>query len=225
MSDEEKAPPPEEAAPPPEEPSPPSEEEPAPPPSAPPPEAPPVPSLLPEGEAAAPPPPPPPPAEPEPSGPSGEEVRIFVLKTTANQERAVANLLEKAAARGGHDIRSILIPEELKGYALVETPHREFLEQAMAGLHHARSLVRGETLVKDIAHFLVPKAMVTGITEGAIVEVVSGPFKGEKARIKRIDSAREEITVELFDALVPIPVTLRGDHVRVLTKEEAEGPG
>jgi transcriptional antiterminator NusG len=145
-----------------------------------------------------------------------------VVKTTANQERAVAALLEKAALRGGFDIRSILVPEELKGYALVETPHRENIEQAMAGLHHARSVVRGTTTIQDIAHFLVPKAMVTGISEGAIVEVTSGPFKGEKARIKRIDSGREEITVELFDALVPIPVTLRGDHVRVLTKEETE---
>lgn len=178
------------------------------------------PSLLPPETVAAPPPPP----EPAPEAPeeAKERVPIFVVKTTANQERAVAALLEKAALRGRFDIRCILVPEELKGYALVETPHRENIEQAMAGLHHARSVVRGTTTMRDIAHFLIPKAMVTGISEGAIVEVTSGPFKGEKARIKRIDSGREEITVELFDALVPIPVTLRGDHVRVLTKEETE---
>lgn len=176
------------------------------------------PSLLPP-EPQAPPPPQPAPAAPEEPP---ESVSIFVVKTTANQERAVAALLEKAALRGRFDIRSVLVPEELKGYVLVETPHRENIEQAMAGLHHARSVVRGTTTMQDIAHFLVPKAMVTGISEGAVVEVTSGPFKGEKARIKRIDSGREEITVELFDALVPIPVTLRGDHVRVLSKEETE---
>ena len=55
--------------------------------------------------------------------------------------------------------------------------------------------------------------------EGNIVEVISGPFKGEKARVQRIDQAKEEVTVELFEAMVPIPITVRGDHVRVLEKE------
>ncbi|MFA5314292.1 MAG: transcription elongation factor Spt5, partial [Methanomassiliicoccales archaeon] len=48
----------------------------------------------------------------------------------------------------------------------------------------------------------------------------AGPFKGEKARVQKIDESKEEITVELFEALVPIPVTVRGDHVRVLEKEK-----
>ena len=34
-----------------------------------------------------------------------------------------------------------------------------------------------------------------------------------------IDQAKEEVTVELFEAMVPIPITVRGDHVRVLEKE------
>jgi transcriptional antiterminator NusG len=53
-----------------------------------------------------------------------------------------------------------------------------------------------------------------------VVELIAGPFKGEKARVKQIDEAKEEITVELFEAMVPIPVTVRGDHVRVLEKEK-----
>jgi transcriptional antiterminator NusG len=51
------------------------------------------------------------------------------------------------------------------------------------------------------------------------VELVAGPFKGEKARVQKIDESKEEITVELFEATVPIPVTVRGDSVRVLEKE------
>ncbi|MDL5503376.1 MAG: transcription elongation factor Spt5, partial [Candidatus Methanoperedens sp.] len=46
--------------------------------------------------------------------------------------------------------------------------------------------------------------------------------KGEKARVKRIDSTHEEITVELFEAMVPIPVTVRGDNVRILKREDEE---
>ena len=71
----------------------------------------------------------------------------------------------------------------------------------------------------EIDHYLAPKPLVSGIMEGDVVELVAGPFKGEKARVQKIDEAKEEITVELFEAIVPIPVTVRGDHVRVLEKE------
>jgi len=43
-------------------------------------------------------------------------------------------------------------------------------------------------------------------------------FKGEKAVVKRVDSAKEEITVELYESIVPIPITVRGDNVRVVEK-------
>jgi transcriptional antiterminator NusG len=55
--------------------------------------------------------------------------------------------------------------------------------------------------------------------EGDVIELIAGPFKGEKARVQKIDESKEEITVELFEAMVPIPVTVRGDHVRVLEKD------
>ena len=51
------------------------------------------------------------------------------------------------------------------------------------------------------------------------MELVNGPFKGEKARVQNIDEGKEEITVELIEAMVPIPVTVKGDSVRVIDKE------
>jgi transcriptional antiterminator NusG len=61
---------------------------------------------------------------------------------------------------------------------------------------------------------------VADITEGDIVEIINGPFKGEKARVKQIDASKEEITVELFEAMVSIPVTIKGDVVRVIERED-----
>ena len=77
----------------------------------------------------------------------------------------------------------------------------------------------GTVSLEELTPHLTPPPAVTGIEEGNIVEVISGPFKGEKARVQRIDQAKEEVTVELFEAMVPIPITVRGDHVRVLEKE------
>lgn len=152
-----------------------------------------------------------------------DDASIFVIKTTANQERSVANILEQRTRKERYDIRAVLVPDELKGYVLVESPRPEIVDQAIQTIPHARALVKGRSTLGEVEHFLTPKPAVTGITEGAIVELISGPFKGEKARVKRVDEAHEEITVELFEAMVPIPITVRGDHVRVLSKEEAGG--
>lgn len=147
---------------------------------------------------------------------------IFAVKTTANQERSVANLLAMVARKENMDIRSVLVPEELKGYVLVESPMPEIVEQAIQNIPHAKAVVKGASSIAEVEHFLAPKPVVTGISEGDIVELTSGPFKGERARVKRIDESKEEITVELSEAMVPIPVTVRGDIVRVLSKEETK---
>ena len=145
---------------------------------------------------------------------------IYVVKTTVNQERNVANLIEKVAKKEHLGIHAILAPDGLKGYVLVEAEGPEVVDQVIQNVPHARVLVKGQSSFAEIAHFLTPKPTITGITEGSIVELISGPFKGEKARVKRIDETHEEITVELFEAMVPIPVTVRGDNVRILKREE-----
>jgi transcriptional antiterminator NusG len=96
----------------------------------------------------------------------------------------------------------------------------EIVEHAIQNIPHAKAVVKGASSIAEVQHFLAPKPVVTGISEGDIVELISGPFKGEKARVKRVDVSKEEITVELFEAMVPIPITVRGDHVRVLSKDD-----
>jgi len=150
------------------------------------------------------------------------DTSIYVVKTTANQERSVANLIAQIARKDGYDIRSLLVPDVLKGYVLVESPAPEIIEQAIQGIPHARTVIKGSSTFDEVEHFLTPRPAVVGIDEGAIVELISGPFKGEMARVKRVDAAKEEITVELFEAMVPIPVTVRADHVRVLSKDEVQ---
>jgi len=150
---------------------------------------------------------------------------IYALKTTVNQEQAVANMVESAIKekeKREHGLKAILVPEELRGYVLIEATFPEVIEQIVQSIPHARGLVKGEMELEEIEHFLTPKPSVTGIIEGSIIEIVSGPFKGERARVTKVDEAHEEITIELFEAMVPIPVTVRGDSVRVLSKEKHE---
>lgn len=145
---------------------------------------------------------------------------VMAVKTSIGHERTVADAISSRAKSTDAGIYSILSPATMRGYIFVEVMNAERLQQMVKGIRRARGLVQGETSLDEIDHFLEPKPLVSGIMEGDIVELVSGPFKGEKARVQHIDEAKEEITVELFEAMVPIPVTVRGDNVRVIEKEE-----
>jgi ribosomal protein L24p/L26e, archaeal len=144
---------------------------------------------------------------------------IMVLKTQMDQEKSVADSLLSKANIGEKDIFAILSPGNLRGYLFVEGMNTEQLREKTRDIRKARSFVDGETSLEEIDHYLTPLSTVIGIVEGDIVELVNGPFKGEKARVQQIDQGKEEITVELIEAMVPIPVTVKGDSVRVLEKE------
>lgn len=165
-----------------------------------------------------------PPAPAAPLTPMEPEVfvnRIFAIKTTSKQERTVADNILKAIDTKATDVKvtAIIVPNELQGYVLVETPEKmNRIEQLVELIAHARTVIKGETSLAEVGHFLIPKPVVAGIEEGTIVELIAGPFKGEKAVVKRVDSGKEEITVELYESVVPIPITVRGDNVRVVEK-------
>ena len=149
-----------------------------------------------------------------------KETGIFAIKTSIGHEKMVANWLALRARKRKLEVYAILSPPKLRGYLLLEgVKNKEALQDLIKGVQHARSVVDGTSSLEEIEHFLTPKPLVSGIEEGDVVEIIAGPFKGEKAKVTQIDEGKEEITVELFEAMVSIPVTIRGDHVRILEKE------
>ncbi len=150
------------------------------------------------------------------------ENTIYAVKTSIGHERIVADAIENKATRKGAELFAILSPQPMRGYIFIEATNPDALQELLKGVKKVRGIVRGEAgtiSLEEIEHFLAPKPLVSGIVEGNIVELIAGPFKGEKARVQQIDEAREEITVELFEAMISIPITVRGDHVRVIEKE------
>ena len=78
----------------------------------------------------------------------------------------------------------------------------------------------GESPLGDVLPYLEPKAATTGIEEGSIVEIHGGAFRGQAARVTRVTESKEEVTVELFEAAVPVALTVRADQVRVTQRVE-----
>ncbi|PSQ21501.1 transcription elongation factor Spt5 [Halobacteriales archaeon QS_8_65_32] len=142
---------------------------------------------------------------------------MYAVKTTASQERTVADMIIN---REEEEIHAALAPDSLTSYVMVEAEGHAALERVLGEIPHARNLVPGESSITEVEHFLSPKPDVEGIAEGDIVELIAGPFKGEKARVQRIDEGKDQVTVELYEATVPIPVTVRGDQIRVLDSDE-----
>ncbi len=142
---------------------------------------------------------------------------IYAVKTTASQERTVADMI---ATKEEDDVHAVLSPDSLTSYVMVEADGTAVLERLLEEIPHARTIVPGNSTIAEVEHFLSPTPDVEGIAESDIVELIAGPFKGEKARVKRIDEGKDQVTVELYEATVPIPVTVRGDQIRVLDSEE-----
>jgi transcriptional antiterminator NusG len=141
---------------------------------------------------------------------------IYAVKTTASQERTVADMI---MSREDDRIHAALAPDSLTSYVMVEATDDSIIQRHLDEIPHARNLVPGESDLSEVEHFLSPTPDVEGIAEGDIIELIAGPFKGEKAQVQRIDENKDQVTVELYEATVPIPVTVRGDQIRVLDSE------
>jgi transcriptional antiterminator NusG len=144
-------------------------------------------------------------------------VGIYAVKTTASQEQTVADMI---MTREEQSVHAALAPDSVTSYVMVEAEDSAVFDRILDEIPHARGVVEGQTSMSEVEHFLSPTPDVEGIAESDIVELIAGPFKGEKAQVQRIDEGKDQVTVELYEATVPIPVTVRGDQIRVLDSDE-----
>jgi transcriptional antiterminator NusG len=148
---------------------------------------------------------------------------VFAVRTTAGQEKNVANLISARVATTNLPIKAILVPETLKGYVLIEAEGPHFVEKAIAGIKHVRSRIQGIVSFKEVEQYVVVKPMIDELDEEDLVEIVGGPFKGMRAKITRIDKAKEEVILELLEATFTLPITVHADYVRLVEKAKKEG--
>src|SRR4030042_1042076 len=152
------------------------------------------------------------------------EPKIYALRTTANREDQVMDFLTSNAARKKLEVFSVIRPHGMRGYIFVEAATRNDAEQAAFGVPYARGLLPSIIQYAEIEHMLEQVKKEANIQKNDIAEIISGPFKREKAKITRIDRTKEEVVVELLEAAVPIPLTLKMDAVRVIRRDSEGEP-
>lgn len=148
---------------------------------------------------------------------------IYALRTTIGQEHSLSeHLARRAERRPNLKIFSVLVPGGLKGYIFVEANSIDDVELLVEGMRHVRKRPRAsraeEIPIDELDNFLIPRPVIEGIDINDIVEVISGPFKGSRARVLDINVGKEEVTVELLAMDLQIPVTISGEAIRVIEK-------
>lgn len=153
------------------------------------------------------------------------ESNIYALRTTANREDQVLSFVGTNAKQKNLEVYAIVRPHGMRGYVFVEAASRSDAEQAAFGVPYARGILPSVVEYKEIEHMLELGTKEMNIEKNDIVEIISGAFKREKAKIARIDQGKQEVVVELLEAAVPIPITISMDSVKVIRREGQEDDG
>jgi len=143
---------------------------------------------------------------------------IFSVRTTAGQESLVVDMLQKKLENEPLEIYSLVVMPELKGYILTEGDCELSVRRLITSIPHikGKGIVGGNIPIAELTTLLEAKPLMESIKEGIKIRLISGPFKGERARVIRINKAKEEVTVELLEAAVKIPVTTKAENIRIL---------
>ena len=147
---------------------------------------------------------------------------VFAVRTTAGQEKNVANVIEAKAKMGEIPITAVLVPELLKGYVFIEADGPHSVEKAITGVRHVRSRVPGVVTFPEVERYIVIKPVIEELDTNDLVEVIGGPFKGMRAKITRGDKAKEDVTLELLEATFTLPITVHADYVKLVGKSKKE---
>lgn len=151
-----------------------------------------------------------------------EDETIFALRTTANREDQVMDFVTSNSIKKKLEVYSVIKPHGMRGYIFIEAATKADAEQAAFNIPYARGILSQPVRYSEVEHMLEQVKHEMNIQKNDIVEIISGPFKRENAKVTRIDKAKEEVVVEFLEAAVPIPITVKMDAVKVIRRETTE---
>ncbi len=147
----------------------------------------------------------------------------YVVRVTSSQERITADILQNKSEKSNADIYSIVLSEGMRGYLIVEANDENTVRNLIMDEPHVKGMLPKPLGEEDLTRMLEVKASSQEIGINDEIEFTGGPFKGYKAKVIKIAQTKDEITVELMDVAVPIPVTTKANTARVIKKAEKPG--
>ncbi len=151
-----------------------------------------------------------------------EKTHLFVVKVTTNKEARAFELIADRVTSKNLEVYSLSRPHGLRGYVFLEAKDRENAEEASYNLPYVKGIIPKKVSYVEIRSMLEPVTADVNIEKDDIIEIVAEPFKKEKAKVIRVDKSKGEVVVSLLGAIIPIPVTVKIDNVRVIRREDEE---
>ena len=147
---------------------------------------------------------------------------IFIIKVQTNKEDRALEMISDRVQKKSINVFSVLRPHGLRGYIILESEDRDSAEEAVYNLPYIKGIIGKTITYEEIKNMLETSAATVVIKEGDIIEIIASTLKGEKAKVLRIDKQKEEVVVSLLGAVVPLPVTIKLDNVKVIRREDEE---
>ncbi|MDI6806812.1 MAG: transcription elongation factor Spt5 [Candidatus Aenigmarchaeota archaeon] len=144
---------------------------------------------------------------------------IYSIKTIVGREDVVLDVIATKIQSEKLNVAALVHPEEIKGYIFIEGELEDVLK-ALSGVPHVRGVIKKPIKLEELERFLKPKVIEIELNTGDTVEIIGGPFKGEKGKITRYDKIKREVTLELLEVSVPIPVTVSAEFVKLIEKKK-----
>lgn len=148
----------------------------------------------------------------------------YIIRTASGKEdkfmEGAYKLLSKKEDSG---IYALFRPESVKGYVFAEAESLTKVVDAVRGIPNNKGVIRKAIDFEELAKYFEKDGEQIIVNERDIVEIVSGPFKGDRAKVVRIVPGKDEIIIEPINMAVPIPITLSVDDIRVI-EQQNESP-
>lgn len=142
----------------------------------------------------------------------------FVVKVTSGQEKVAVSMLQNKATKTDLPIYSIVLVEGMKGYVIIEVEDEVSCRQFITRERNIKGILGKPLSAEEINKLIEVKSYVPEIEKDDVVEFINGDLRGYKAKVIKVDERKDEITVEIMDAVVRIPITVKTSVARVIEK-------
>ncbi|MDE1822949.1 MAG: transcription elongation factor Spt5 [Candidatus Micrarchaeota archaeon] len=145
----------------------------------------------------------------------------FIVRVTASQEKITSDILQNKVGNTNQDIYSIVMPYGMRGYIIVEAKDEIACRELIMNEPHVKGMLPSSLSEAELDKMLAQKKEVQEIGVNDVVEFFSGPYKGYKAKVIKVNTTKEEMTVLLMDVPVQIPVTTKSNMAKIIQKAES----
>lgn len=156
---------------------------------------------------------------------SSEDCVFVGIRVVAGQEYNVASILKTRldlmdnVRRKYYNVASIVVPPNVQGQVYLETQHPYVAVDLSSGIKQYRGLMPGRVQLDELMK-LIKREVKVKVND--VVEIISEPFRGFRARVVDVDERSGTVKLVLFDTATNIPVTLPIKSIRVI-EEKGQG--